>query len=276
MNKLASWLRMPLMLVALFLAMHASAQVSSPDSVGPYAVSSYRITSAQGFGGGTAYYPQTPGRYGVVAVSPGFFSSESAVSWFAQRLASHGFVAVAMNTNSIFDFPPSRANQLMAVFAWVANTAPAAVASRADSTRRAVAGHSMGGGGSLIAAQGNPSLRAVYPLTPWNNTTTDFSRMSVPTMIIGADGDTTARVSVHARPFYASLPATTRKAYGELNGATHGTPNRTNTTISRYSVSWMKRFVDADMRYSTYLCGAQHQSYNTPAIFDRYQQSCPY
>lgn len=40
--------------------------------------------------------------------------------------------------------------------------------SRVDSTRLAVAGHSMGGGGALIAAQNNPTLKAALPLTPWN------------------------------------------------------------------------------------------------------------
>ena len=42
--------------------------------------------------------------------------------------------------------------------------------SRIDASRLAVAGHSMGGGGSLEAALDRPSLQAAVPLAPWNAT----------------------------------------------------------------------------------------------------------
>jgi triacylglycerol lipase len=66
------------------------------------------------------------------------------------------------------------------------------------------------------------------------------------------------------------------KAYGELNNASHFTPNYTNTPIGRYAVSWMKRFVDSDTRYSPFLCGAPHDSYATRSVFDRYEDNCAY
>jgi predicted dienelactone hydrolase len=159
------------------------------------------------------------------------------VAWLGSRLASHGFVVVTMKTNSSLDFPASRVTQLMAALNHVINNSNATVKSRIDPNRRAVGGHSMGG---------------------------------------GADGDTMAPVALHARPFYAGLPAATLKAYGELNGATHSTPTSTNAPMGRYAVSWMKRFVDADTRYSPFLCGAEHTRYATAAAFDRYQQNCPY
>lgn len=244
-------------------------------SAGPLATASVAVNSPTGFGGGTIYYPTAANTYGIIALSPGFVSTQSSVAALSSRLASHGFVVVAMNTNSPLDFPASRATQLMAALNHVVNNSNATVKSRIDANRRAVGGHSMGGGGSLIAASNNPSLKGAYPLTPWN-LGTNFSGVRVPTMIIGADGDTTARVDSHARPFFASLPASTFKAYGELNGATHSTPTSANIPTGRYAVSWMKRFVDADTRYSPFLCGAEHTSFATPAVFDRYQQNCPY
>ena len=147
--------------------------------------------------------------------------------------------------------------------------------SRVDASKLAVAGHSMGGGGALIAAQNNPTLKAALPLTPWNSSTR-FDGVRVPTLIVGADNDSVARVGTHARPFYASLPATTFKAYAELNSASHYAPNSTNTPIGRYGVAWIKRFVDADTRYSPFLCGAAHDAYATAAVFDRYNDNCPY
>lgn len=274
-----------------FLAMAAAASTSlataqtaqAPTAAslnatsGPLSVSTQSVSSlsARGFGGGTVYYPTTTGRYGVVAISPGFTATESSVAWLGRRMASHGLVVITINTNSTLDQPSSRATQLMAALNYVTSSSGTAVQSRVDPQRRAVAGHSMGGGGALIAARDNPTLKAAFPLTPWN-TSTNFSGVRVPTMIVGADGDTVASVTAHARPFYASLPSTTFKAYAELNGASHFTPNSTNTPIGRYGVTWMKRFVDSDSRYSAFLCGAEHQAYATGLVFDRYQQNCPY
>jgi len=260
----------------------ASAQIG-PDptsaslnaTAGPFAVSTSSVLLASGFGGGTIYYPTATGQYGVIAISPGFTATQSSIAWLGRRLATHGFVVITIDTLTTLDQPASRATQLMAALNHVVNNASSTVRSRVDSSRRAVAGHSMGGGGALIAAENNPSLKASLPLTPWN-LTTSFTRVQVPTLIFGSDGDTVAPVAVHARPFYASLPSGTSKAYAELNFATHFTPNTTNTPIGRYGVAWMKRFVDADTRYSAFLCGAQHQAYATSLVFDRYSQNCPY
>lgn len=274
-----------LALPALLQAGVAAAQAIGPDPTssslnatsGPFAIASSTVSSlaAQGFGGGTIYYPTAAGRYGVIAISPGFTATQSSIQWLGRRVASHGFVVITIDTLTTLDQPPSRANQLMAALNYVVNNANSTVRSRVDPNRRAVAGHSMGGGGSLIAVRDNPSLRAAYPMTPWN-TSTNFSGVRVPTMIIGAENDTIAPVASHSRPFYASLPSSTRKAYGELNGGSHFDPNSTNTPIGRYAVSWMKRFVDGDTRYSPFLCGTPHQQYATASVFSRYQQNCPY
>lgn len=244
---------------------------------GPYSVATESVSpfSARGFGGGTIYYPTTSARYGVVAICPGFTATQSSVAWLGRRMASHGLVVITMNTLSTLDQPSSRANQLMAALNHVVNSASSTVRGRVDGQRRGVSGHSMGGGGALIASRDDPSLKGSVPLTPWN-TSTNFSGVRVPTLIIGADGDTIAPVAFHARPFYSSLPSGTLKAYGELNGASHFTPNSTDTPTGRYSVTWMKRFLDNDSRYSPFLCGAEHQAYATPFVFDRYQQNCPY
>lgn len=58
-----------------------------------------------------------------------------------------------------------------------------------------------------------------------------------------------ASVTSHSEPFHSSLPASLDKAYPELAGASHVAPNSPNTTIAKYSVSWLKRFVDNDTRY---------------------------
>jgi len=268
-------------LAATLAAGTTFAQTTAPTSsslnatAGPLSVSTSSVTLPRGFGGGTIYYPSTQARYGVIAMSPGFTATETSIAWLGRRIASHGFVVITLNTLTTLDQPASRANQLMAALSYVVNSSTSAVKARIDTSRLAVAGHSMGGGGALIAARDNPTLKASYPMTPWN-TNSSFSTVRVPTMIIGADGDTIAPVATHARPFYAALPSSTSKAYGELNNGTHFSPNSTNTPIGRYAVAWMKRFVDGDTRYSTFLCGAEHTSYATGWVFDRFNQNCPY
>ena len=245
---------------------------SGPFTIGSTSVSDF---AAPGFGGGTIYYPTATGTYALLAISPGFTATQSSIAWLGRRIASHGFVVITIDTNSIYDQPSSRATQLMAALSYVANSSSSTVRSRVDASRRGVAGHSMGGGGTLIASRDNPSLKAGVPLTPWSSTK-NFSSVSVPQLIVGAENDSVASVSSHSIPFYTSLSSSLDKAYAELNNASHFAPNSTNTPIGRYSVAWVKRFLDNDVRYSPFLCGSPHQAYATSTVFSDYRSTCPY
>ena len=88
----------------------------------------------------------------------------------------------------------------------------------------------------------------------------------------GAENDTVAPVASHAEPFYTSLPSSVPKAYLELAGASHFAPNSSNTTIAQYSIAWLKRFVDADTRYSQFLCPAP----SAGGTISEYRSTCPY
>lgn len=243
---------------------------------GPFAVATTSVSSfVSGFGGGTIYYPTTAGSYATVAICPGFTATQSSIAWIGRRMASHGFVVMTINTNSTLDQPPSRATQLMAALRYLTNSSNSTVRARVDANRLGVGGHSMGGGGSLIAARDNPSLRAAVPLTPWSSTKS-FSTVRVPTLIVGAESDSVAPVASHSIPFYTSLLSSLAKAYAELNNASHFAPNSTNTPIGRYSVAWVKRFMDNDTRYEPFLCGAPHAAFATATVFSDYRSTCPY
>ncbi|MFD3538407.1 alpha/beta hydrolase family protein [Streptomyces sp. NPDC058662] len=242
-------------------------------SRGTYAVGQATVSSlsVSGFGGGTIYYPTATadGTFGAIAISPGFTASQSTIAWLGPRLASQGFVVFTIDTNSRYDQPSSRGEQLLAALDYL--TGSSAVRTRVDSTRLGVMGHSMGGGGALEAAKTRPSLQAAIPLTGWNTDKT-WSEVRTPTLVVGADGDTIAPVSSHSEPFYTSLPSTLDKAYLELNGATHTTPNTSNTTIAKYSLSWLKRFIDNDTRYEQFLCPLPRPS----LTIEEYRGTCPH
>ncbi|GAB4001095.1 lipase [Glycomyces albus] len=221
---------------------------------GHYSVSETSVSSlVWGFGGGTIYYPttRTDGTFGGVVISPGYTASESTIQWLGPRLASQGFVVFTIDTNSRYDFPGQRADQLSAALDYLVEDSDAA--DRVDPDRLAVMGHSMGGGGSLEATADRPELKASIPMTPWHSDKTWYE-VDTPTLIFGAEYDTIAPVSSHSIPFYETLPSSTDKMYIELNAATHFAPNTSDTTIAKYAVSWLKRFVDDDTRYEQFLC----------------------
>ncbi|GAA4466192.1 bis(hydroxyethyl) terephthalate hydrolase [Phytohabitans houttuyneae] len=240
---------------------------------GPFATSQTTVSrlAVSGFGGGTIYYPTSTseGTFGAVAVAPGFTATQSSMAWLGPRLASQGFVIFTIDTITTSDQPSSRARQLLAALDYL--TQSSSVRSRIDASRLGVMGHSMGGGGTLEAAIDRPALQAAIPLTPWN-LVKSFSRMQVPTLIIGAESDSIASVRTHSEPFYESLPSGLDKAYLELNNASHFAPNSDNTTIAKFSISWLKRFVDNDTRYEQFLCPRPSVS----TAISEYRDSCPH
>ncbi|MFI0236711.1 alpha/beta hydrolase family protein [Streptomyces sp. NPDC016845] len=240
---------------------------------GPYSVSQTSVSSlsVSGFGGGTIYYPSSTadGTFGAIAVSPGFTAYQSSISWLGPRLASQGFVVFTIDTNTTLDQPDSRGRQLLSALDYL--TQQSSVRGRIDSSRLGVMGHSMGGGGTLEAAKSRTSLQAAIPLTGWNTDTT-WPEVRTPTLVVGADGDTIAPVATHSEPFYRNLPSSLDKAYLELRGATHFTPNSSNTTIAKYSISWLKRFIDNDTRYEQFLCPLPSAS----LTIAEYRGNCPH
>ena len=242
-------------------------------SRGSFAIAQTTVarSAVSGFGGGTIYYPTstTAGTFGAIAISPGFTAAQSSVSWLGPRLASQGFVIITIDTLSTLDQPAARGTQLLAALDYLTRTS--SVRTRIDATRLGVMGHSMGGGGSLSASVSRPALQAAIPLTPWHGTK-NWSSDRVPTLIIGAENDTVASVSAHSEPFYTSLPSTLDKAYLELNNASHSAPTSTNVTVAKYSISWLKRFIDNDTRYEQFLCPSPANS----SLISDYRDTCPH
>ena len=237
----------------------APTTASLEASRGPFSISSFTVSRPSGYGAGTVYYPTNAGgTVGAIAIVPGFLARQSSINWWGPRLASHGFVVITIDTNSTFDQPSSRSRQQLAALdqvAALARTSSSPIYNRVDTTRMGVMGWSMGGGGTLISAQNRPSIKAAAPQAPYNSST-NFSSVTVPTLIFACENDTVAPVNRHASPFYSSMSRNS-KQYLEINGGSHSCANSGNSNqplIGKKGVAWMKRFMDNDTRYTPFAC----------------------
>jgi triacylglycerol lipase len=120
----------------------------------------------------------------------------------------------------------------------------------------AVMGHSMGGGGALLAAaEHGDEIVAAIPFTPWEPEA-DLSGVTVPTLIIAGSADEIAPVGEHAWRHY-QLISSAEKVYMELEGGGHFLADSERgpdlATVGRYALAWLGLQLDGDERYRDYL-----------------------
>lgn len=264
----------------------APTAASLEAEAGPFQVASTVLGAPVGYKGGTVFYPKGPGPFALVAFAPGFIETQSWNAWWAKYLASHGFVVVNIDTKSTLAFPPARQREQLAALKDViqrSHTRGTPFYGLVDATRLGAMGHSMGGGATLELARDTPHIKAIVPMAPFQTTGTDYSRLTVPTLILTCKGDIVASAKSHAAPIYDSLPSSLDKAHVELAGGgghpcttSLGTSAEVKKVAAKYGVSWLKRFLDEDTRYSPFLCGAEHEASLKTSVVSAYQGNCPH
>ncbi len=240
-------------------------------SRGTFATAQVSAPVGYGFNGGTIYYPTDTslGTWGAVAIMPGYtarFADEEA--WMGPWLASFGFVVIGVETNSLTDYDAARGTQLLAALDYLTQQSP--VRGRVDPNRLGVIGHSMGGGGTINAAERRPSLKAAVPLAPFSPSQ-NLSADKVPTMIMGGQSDSTV-TPTYLNSLYATMPASTQSAFVQIAGAGHAFFTHANNTETRLMIPWLKIFLDNDTRYTQFLCPALADSTG----ISQYRSKCPY
>jgi dienelactone hydrolase len=266
----------------------APTTASLEAAAGPFQVGSQVLASPVGYKGGTVFYPSNAsGPFALVVFAPGLIETQSWNAWWGQYLASHGFVVVNIDTMSMLELPSARAREELAALKDVirrSNLPESPFYGLVDPNRLGAMGHSMGGGASLELARDNPMLlKAIVPMAPYLTGSKDFSSLNIPTMVLACKGDIIATANAQSEPVYKSLAPGLDKAYMELaSGGGHpcttslGTSPQVKTMAAKYGVSWLKRFLDQDTRYSPFLCGAPHLLDMTSSVVSGYKGNCPY
>jgi dienelactone hydrolase len=226
---------------------------------GPYTVKTYTSGYKDGaqFADATVHYPDgAPPPYPIVTVVPGFVSPQSSIQTWGPFLASHGIVTMTIGTNSTADPPATRELALMDSLDSLAgeNTRTGSpLVGKLDLTRKAVMGWSMGGGGTLLAANDHPELKAVVSMCAWNPGF-QYTKDTVPTLMFAGTADTLA--GGQSQGFYTSIPAMTPKLLYEVNGGSHfvsNDPAGENKQIGLFGLSWLKVYLVGDDRYKQFL-----------------------
>jgi hypothetical protein len=226
---------------------------------GPYQVQSYASGFSIGpdFPGGTVWYPENGSPpYASIAIVPGFVSPRILIEAWGPFLASHEIVTFTIDTNLVTDQPEQRSRALLNALESLAaeNTRSGSpLAGKLDTQRQAIGGWSMGGGGTLIASERTPELKAAIAMCSWSPGRR-FSSGRVPTLLFASAGDPLA--GGQSQGFYRSIPESTPKMLFEWGLGDHlmaNAPTGATGQVGRFGLSWLKVFLEGDERYRPFL-----------------------
>ncbi len=236
-----------------------SPTATSVTQDGPLEVASYSagLPASSAYKSLTVFYPtRGTGPYVVVMISPGLTEILSYLQAWANRFASHGYVAVFVEANDT----NRDSAQARAVGMWAGIESMKAEKSREGSPLNGklsdcfvTSGHSLGGGASLLTAKAHPNdLKAVLGFNPYEPSTS-FSNIVAPTLILTGQSDTTAGPANHGRRQYDTLLASITKQYVEAANGNHQSALFPGSVPGQYALSWIKLTVDGDTRYRPFL-----------------------
>jgi dienelactone hydrolase len=233
--------------------------VASATGDGPFDVELeiFGLRDGPEYGSQTLHVPvDAEAPFASVVVVPGFISPEASIRPWGPFLASHGIVTLTIGTNTGGDPPDVRARSLLDAIETLKaeNIRPGSpVEGQMALDRFAVMGWSMGGGGTLIAANTHPELRAAISLAGWSPGAR-FTNDRVPTLLLAGSVDLVA--GGQSQGFFESIPESTPKMLFEVAGGAHDIANNPISAggeVGRYGLSWLKVFLEGDERYRQFL-----------------------
>jgi hypothetical protein len=203
---------------------------------------------------GTIYYPtDAEPPFAAIALCGGFLNTGPEMADWGPFYASYGIV-VLITTTGALDLPDQRADELLASIAELKAITTGPLAGKL-SGRYGTSGYSMGGGGTLIAANKTPALLTSVSLAAWGP---DAAMDKVPSLLFCGTADTVAPCGDHSDPAYAQIPATTPKMKMMITGGDHlsawfGPADGGGGISGGYALAFQKVFLEGDTRWKPLL-----------------------
>lgn len=278
------WAAMCLLMTGMAVST-VNAQVD-PGSTGPYAKCTYTPPANSAYAEAKVWYPcSATGTLAATTLISGGTKVYSDYTKLADHLVSHGYVVFAMTPKN-----PS----LLSNAAWTSaqkagiaqlkkentrtgtSSSPNPVKGKINTARLQVLGHSLGGGGTLLAAASLGSgIKTAQALTPAiMGSTLSLISIKARTNIIAGVNDTTALPLLVAM-YYNSLPLTVDKTFMNFYGVDHWTFINTGaqpyqSRVFKYITAFMKYHLDGNSAYQTYLYGQQYTNDFNAGWFQAY------
>mmetsp|Transcript_19620 Transcript_19620/g.40999 ORF Transcript_19620/g.40999 Transcript_19620/m.40999 type:complete len:334 (-) Transcript_19620:38-1039(-) len=174
----------------------------------------------------TVYCPSTGGSLPSIVIVGGWLCEEHVLAAWGPFLASHGIVAMTIgNSSPNCDLGPERCKALLDASKALQSEnvrEGSKIFGRLDTSRRAVMGYSLGGGGAQLAALDDPSLKCAIALAPDSYGHASFSQKltdSVPMLFLVGNADSEAPHMKQALPHYNMTTAP--KLYFEIKNGDH-------------------------------------------------------
>jgi len=193
-------------------------------------------------------YPNDGQRFGGMVIITGFLVGVSGMAEWGPYLASRGVATFLIDPPDPLSPPPVRSQALLAAVASLRTEASrpgSPLNGKLDVNNIAIGGWSMGGGGTLTAANTNPpNIKAAVALAPWEFIGYPFNR--VPSLVLsGGNADILVNAGM-SRNQYNSIPANTPKAYVEPAGADHfqwQRPGGAGGVSGEYTWAWLNAYM---------------------------------
>jgi hypothetical protein len=217
---------------------------------GPFAVDSADMAT------GTLFYPtnaQPP--FAGMALCGGFLNFGPEMADWGSFYASWGIVTVITFTSPI-DLPDDRAYALAASVEEMksANSDPGSPLYGKMNGRYGTSGYSMGGGGTTVATQADPSLKSSIGMAAWLPTGLG---VTTPTLLMCGDIDIVAGCDM-SEWAYNEIPESTPKLYVMMPGGVDhfGWFGPGDSGLGgQYGLAFAKIFLEGDERWKPLLLG---------------------
>jgi hypothetical protein len=228
---------------------HGPAPTGLTSQPGPFTTASFVMTS------GTVYYPtnaQPP--FAAVSICPGFLNTGPEMAPWGPFYASYGIVTVVTNTGAL-DLPATRGMELLNAIKDLKtqNTTSSSPLNGKLAGRYGTSGYSMGGGGTTLASESDPTLLTSVGLAAWGP---DGTTIKTPTLFICSDADTVAACT-GTDSAYQQMPSGIPKMILDIPNESHFnwfSPTDAGMGESgEYALAFQKVFLEGDTRWKPLL-----------------------